>query len=186
MQEGLQCIFLQERSKKILDASKELEDKKLTANEFLNRITYPQHKLLPKSILDYSVVSGGGEDDTSSSDDADVPPTPPSQDNPFTCKICFAAVVDIFFEPCTHMAVCETCWATMRAGFKEQSGIEIDEIDAALADDPTLVLPDEMFPLCPTCRQAVKRFRKVIHWNIFFCYYLFLLLSLQKTYGYVP
>lgn len=125
-------------------------------------MTFPQHKLLPQNILDVSSVDDGAGDESSNEEEEQPEEQPVERpSNPFNCKICFDATVEIFFEPCKHMAVCESCWEIMRDNFKQLYGINHEEMDAAMANDPTLQLPEDLFPKCPHCRQTVKGYKKV-------------------------
>lgn len=95
-----------DRSDTIEEAFKELEKRKLTSMEFLNRITYPQNKIC-SNMLD--TIFSDSDDDND--EEHFVPPAPAK----LLCILCHDVPVDTMFQPCHHVKTCNICYLKLLA-----------------------------------------------------------------------
>lgn len=148
-------------------ASKELDEKKINATEFLRRVTCRKYKIMPSSAgtgssSDNEPATLDGESTESiESSDENLPSTSsglPARNNTmkkeldeyknmFNCKVCMERMVAIVCEPCNHCALCVPCWEKIESDyFHSVSNNETQR--------------DDLMPKCPICRQGVVSGRR--------------------------
>lgn len=126
---------------KILEASNLLENGKISAMAFLNRLIYKKNNICINMDNFENVASNIEiENDENSSDkfDNNVPTNDsPSLEEALLCIVCQVQLSNIVLLPCKHLKICNECFLKLQAH--------------ALADEGS-----NNILKCPYCRQIVE------------------------------
>lgn len=147
-----------------MTASKDLLAKKITAYEFLQRCSF-RNAVLPSSVMDTT------DRFVNDMEDSDFEESPASQSSTsgsesMHCLICHSAPLSLMALPCFHLSMCDSYWDVIREDFKAElrahgDVFDYDEFirDADRVND--FVIPAELLPRCPVCREGVRKVWRV-------------------------
>lgn len=94
--------------------------KKLTINEFLNRVTFPENSILT-GLANFDVPRGyisnceDVEDDDDSNSSQSLSQTTSQNDNDTLCIICTDNRSNTLLLPCRHLKTCNECYLSLIA-----------------------------------------------------------------------
>lgn len=136
---------LQERANKIRDSMYLLKKKRITPNQFLDRILFINKSIekveFPEDHLD---LNESVAETVSTEHDASITSAPKG-----TCISCLSRICDIIFLPCFDIVLCSKCWENERSKHER-------ECDALYRNNARKLTAEKKKRKCPCCSKIVK------------------------------